>query len=95
MDIYKSIDRHSLREDYHDTMQLIQEAVSLFNLGYLNLNDRAIAEWLCAKIIRKINGIVEKIKPIPEELQNFQARTAADLFRQLLPLPVGSRLLGH
>ena len=72
MDIYKSIDRYSLREDYHDTLQLISEAVSLFNLGYLNLNDRAIAEWLYAKIIRKINSIVEKIKPIPEELQNFQ-----------------------
>ena len=72
MDIYKSIDRYSLREDYHDTLQLINEAVSLFNLGYLTLNDRAIAEWLYAKIIRKINGIVEKMKPIPEELQNFQ-----------------------
>jgi arginine decarboxylase len=72
VDIYKSLDRHSLREDYHDTIQLIQEAVSLFNLGYLNLNDRAVVEMICSKIIRKINGIVEKIKPIPEELQNFQ-----------------------
>jgi arginine decarboxylase len=72
VDIYKSIDRYSLREDYHDTLQLINEAVSLFNLGYLTLNERAMAEWLYAKIIRKINSIVEKIKPIPEELQNFQ-----------------------
>ncbi|NMC73665.1 MAG: biosynthetic arginine decarboxylase [Geobacteraceae bacterium] len=72
VDIYQSLDRHSLREDYHDTIQLIQEAVSLFNLGYLNLNDRAVAELICSKIIRKINGIVEKMKPIPEELQNFQ-----------------------
>jgi len=72
LDIYKSIDRYSLREDYHDTLQLINEAVSLFNLGYLTLQDRAIAEWLYSKIIKKINSIVEKIKPIPEELQNFQ-----------------------
>ena len=72
LDIYKSIDRYSLREDYHDTLQLINEAVSLFNLGYLTLQDRAIAEWLYSKIISKINTIVEKIKPIPEELQNFQ-----------------------
>ncbi len=72
IDIFKSLDRHSLREDYHDTAQLIQEAVSLFNLGYLNLNERAIAEWVCGKIIRKINGIVEKMKPIPDELQNFR-----------------------
>lgn len=72
VDIYQSLDRHSLREDYHDTIQLIQEAVSLFNLGYLNLQDRAIAEWLCSQIFVKINGIVERLKPIPEELQNFQ-----------------------
>jgi arginine decarboxylase len=72
VDIYKSIDRHSLREDYHDTLQLIQEAVSLFNLGYLNLHDRAVAEWLCFKIFQKINSIVERLKLVPEELQNFQ-----------------------
>jgi arginine decarboxylase len=72
VDIHKSIDRYSLREDYHDTQQLIQEAVSLFNLGYLTLQERAMAEWLYGKIIKKINAIVEKIKPIPEELQNFQ-----------------------
>ena len=72
VDIYRSIDRYSLLEDYHDTIQFIQEAVSLFNLGYLNLNDRALAEWLCAMIMRKINSIVEILKPIPVELQNFQ-----------------------
>jgi arginine decarboxylase len=72
VDIYQSLDRYSLREDYHDTIQLIQEAVSLFNLGYLNLHDRAIAEWLCSRIFLKINAIVERLKPIPEELQNFQ-----------------------
>jgi arginine decarboxylase len=72
LDIYKSLDRYSLREDYHDTLQLINEAVSLFNLGYLTLQERAIAEWLYTRIIKKINGIVEKMKPIPEELQNFQ-----------------------
>jgi arginine decarboxylase len=71
-DIYKSLDRHSLREDYHDTLQLIQEAGSLFNLGYLNLHDRALAEWLCNKIFIRINSIVERMRPVPEELQNFQ-----------------------
>jgi arginine decarboxylase len=72
LDIYKSIDRYSLREDYHDTMQLINEAVSLFNLGYLTLKDRAIAEWLYSKIIVKISGLLEKFKPIPEEMQSFK-----------------------
>ncbi|MEZ4484255.1 MAG: arginine decarboxylase [Syntrophotaleaceae bacterium] len=72
VDIYQSLDRHSLRVDYHDTVQLIQEAVSLFNLGYLNLHDRALAEWLCSKIFIKITGIVERMKTVPDELQEFQ-----------------------
>lgn len=72
VDIYQSLDRHSLRVDYHDTVQLIQEAVSLFNLGYLNLHDRALAEWLCSKIFIKITGIVERLKIVPDELQEFQ-----------------------
>ena len=70
--IYTSLDRHSLREDYHDTLQLIQEAVSLFNLGYLTLHDRALSEWLCNKIFIKINSLVERMRPVPDELQNFQ-----------------------
>lgn len=71
-DIYTSLDRHSVREDYHDSLQLIQEAASLFSLGYLNLHDRALAEWLCNKIFIKINSIVERMRPVPEELQGFQ-----------------------
>jgi arginine decarboxylase len=80
VDIYQSLDRHSLREDYHDTVQLIQEAVSLFNLGYLNLHDRALAEWLCSKIFIKINGIVDRLKIIPDELQNFQVSMRQTVF---------------
>ena len=71
-DIYQSLDRHSLREDYHDTLQLIQEAVSLFNLGYLSLHERALAEWLCNKIFLEINEIAGRLKDVPDDLQNFQ-----------------------
>ncbi len=72
IDIYESIDRHSLREDFHDTTQFFQEAISLFKLGYLNLQERAIVEWVCSKIIIKMNDIIERLKTIPEEMQNFQ-----------------------
>ena len=72
IEIYESIDRHSLREDFHDTTQLFQEAISLFKLGYLNLQERAIAEWVCSKIIVKMNEIIERLRTIPEEMQNFQ-----------------------
>ncbi len=40
MDIYKSLDRHSLREDYLDTPAI--RSGQLFNLGYLN---RTTGPW--------------------------------------------------
>ena len=80
LDIHKSIDRYSLLEDYHDTIQLSQEAVSLFNLGYLNLNDRALAEWICENITRRIYQILQTVKPVPEELQNFQLNLRQSYF---------------
>jgi arginine decarboxylase len=40
VDIYKSLDRHSLREDYLDTPAI--RSGQLFNLGYLN---RTTGPW--------------------------------------------------
>ena len=72
VDIHQSIDHFSLREDYHDTMQLIHEASSLFNLGYLDLKDRAMAESVYARILSRINQLTGTMKQVPEELQNFE-----------------------
>jgi arginine decarboxylase len=71
IEIYESIDRHSLREDYHDTVQFFQEAISLFKLGHLDLQQRAMAEWVSHRIILKMSEILERLKTVPEELQNF------------------------
>ena len=79
-DILESMDKHSLREDYHDTIQLIQEALSLFNLGYLNLHERAATEIIFNKIIMKINNILNKINIVPEELQDFKTNLRETCF---------------
>ena len=79
-DILDSMDKHSLREDYHDTIQLIQEALSLFNLGYLNLHERAATEIIFGKIIMKINSILNKITTIPEELIDFKTNLRETCF---------------
>ncbi len=79
-EIYDSIDKHSLREDYHDTLQLIQEALSLFNLGYLNLHERAATELLYKKIIMKTGQILNKIQAIPEELQDLKTNLRETIF---------------
>ncbi|HPQ19749.1 MAG TPA: biosynthetic arginine decarboxylase, partial [bacterium] len=79
-DIYESIDKYSLREDFHDTIQLITEVNSLFNLGYLTLKERATAETLYNKIIKKIENLLEKIEDIPEELRDFKVNLRETYF---------------
>jgi len=61
VDIYKSIDRTLCARTITTPSSSSRRRSALFNLGYLNLNDRAVAEWICSKIVRKINGIVEKL----------------------------------
>ncbi len=65
----KSSDR---LEYYHDAQRLHEEAVSLFSMGYLNLNTLAEAESLYWKICKKIYESVPISGYKPEELENLQ-----------------------
>ena len=79
-EVYESIDFDNYQETYNDAIQFRDEALSLFNLGYFSLTERARAEQLywacCCKIAQIIHNITyshpEKRHPIPEELQNLE-----------------------
>ncbi len=57
---YQSITLKNCQESYYDAIQLKEEALSLFELGYLSLEERAKAEdlyWACCqKILQTIRG---------------------------------------
>ena len=51
---YREINPNNLQESYHDAIGFRQEALDLFNLGYLNLIERSQAEelyWACCSRI--------------------------------------------
>ena len=56
--ILKELSLKNFQESYHDALQLKEEATSLFNLGYLDLKQRARVEQLfwgsCEAILRVI-----------------------------------------
>ncbi|MBL8753574.1 MAG: hypothetical protein JNK15_09755, partial [Planctomycetes bacterium] len=58
---------------------LKEEAISLFNLGYLDLKGRAIAENLFWCICDKIRLIVNTLDYVPDELQGLE-RALADTY---------------
>ncbi len=69
---YKSIDDNNYQEAYHDAIQFKQEALSLFNFGYLSLAQRAKAEELYWGCCQKIATILHQQDYIPEDLADLQ-----------------------
>ena len=77
--ILRDLSQKNFQESYHDALQLKEEAISLFNLGYLDLKGRAIAENLFWVICDRINSIVRTLDYVPEELTGLE-RALADTY---------------
>lgn len=71
-DLYKDINPKNFREYYHDALQNREELQSLFNLGYLNLQNRAQGEWLFWQICRKAIKFSRSLKERPEEFIDLE-----------------------
>jgi len=72
MDLHKEINPKNFREYYHDALQHREELQSLFNLGYLNLQNRAQGEWLFWEICRKAIKFSRSLKERPEEFADLE-----------------------
>jgi arginine decarboxylase len=56
-------------ESFHDAIQDKEEALNLFNLGYLTLRERANVENYFWHIITKIQKMIQDLPVVPEELE--------------------------
>lgn len=73
-DILKDGKRYGLLERYHDAEQKRDEALSLFQHGYLNLENRAEADRLFWEICREIQKELPALEGnVPEELADLDA----------------------
>ncbi|MEG4813065.1 biosynthetic arginine decarboxylase [Microcoleus sp. K5-D4] len=75
-EIYQSISPENYQEVYHDAIQFKEEAVSLFNLGYLGIAERAKTEqlyWACCDKIQKIARLKEYVSDDLEDLEKVMA----------------------
>lgn len=69
---YLSINSENYQEVYHDAIQFKEEAISLFNLGYFNICDRAKVEKLYWACCQKIQQMIAQEKHIPEDLGELE-----------------------
>ncbi len=76
---YQDATARNVLETYHDAIQALDTATTLFSAGYLPLDQRVIAENLFFAIIHKIRKLVQDLDYIPEELAGLD-RTLSDTY---------------
>ena len=71
--IFRDLSKKNIIESYHDAVQAADEAMNLFNLGYLTIEMRALNERLFWALCGKMLKLVREMDFIPEELQGLEA----------------------
>ena len=67
--IWDKIDSTRLFEDWHDALQIREEALERFSLGLLDLKTRAQIEKLFWSVARDVRDLTRSMKHPPEELK--------------------------
>lgn len=76
-DTYASVHLKNYQEAYHDAEQFKEEAISLFNFGYLSLTERATIERLYWACCRRILELVRHEDYVPDDLENLDKSLAS------------------
>jgi arginine decarboxylase len=69
---YEGISRKNFQEGYHDALQIKEEAITAFNLGFLDLKARARVEEMFWATCEKILKIVRDLPYVPDELEGLE-----------------------
>lgn len=76
-DLRDNISVKNYLEYYHDALEHKEELFTLFNLGYIDLEDRAKGEVLFWQILEKVERFARTAKFFPEELEDLKRLLAA------------------
>ncbi len=71
-DVFKGVTAKNVRESYHDALQYKEELFTLFNLGYVSLEDRSKGEILFWDVCDKIRRHLKGLREIPEEFEDLE-----------------------
>ncbi len=70
--IHRDLNKKNLLEGYHDALQAVDEALTRFAVGSLNIEMRALVERLYWAVCGKALKIVRDLDFVPEELENLE-----------------------
>lgn len=80
VETHRTISKRNLLEGYHDAQQALDSALNLFNLGYLTLDQRSLAENFYWSICRKIMKLAGELEYFPEELEGLEGMLSDTYF---------------
>jgi arginine decarboxylase len=80
IETYNNVTKRNALEAYHDAQQALDMALSLFNGGYLPLEQRSMAENLFWAICTKLQRIAQTLDEVPEDLQNLDEQLSDTYF---------------
>jgi arginine decarboxylase len=76
-ELLEQLTTKNYRESYHDAIELQEELFSLFNLGYLSLEDWARGEALFWEICRKAARYARRAEDVSDDFQLLQKALAS------------------
>jgi arginine decarboxylase len=76
---YRNVNKKNYQEVYHDSLHYRDQAIGLFNLGFLDLSTRALAENLVHATAQKILKLLRDRPYVPDELEGL-AKQLADTY---------------
>jgi len=71
-EVYAGVSQKNVQEAYHDSLQLKEEAGTLFTLGFLDLRARARVESLFWACCEKILRITKELPYVPDDLEPLE-----------------------
>ncbi len=72
LETYQAITSKNLFESYHDAVAYRDQALQLFNLGHLGLDQRVLSDKLYWAACRKIASLMKNLDKVPEELEGLE-----------------------
>lgn len=79
-DVSATVNHRNLSESYHNSLQLKEEAITLFTLGHMGLRDRARMEGWFHHCAEKILNLLRELDEIPEEFESLEKELADTYF---------------
>ena len=77
---YRALSTKNLLESFHDAQQALDQALNLFSLGYLPIEQRCLAENLYWAMCRRIKRLAADLEFFPEELEGLDAMLSDTYF---------------